>query len=96
MTQVITKAISNTERSTRLWLILAFITGMVFMAVLAQIVVAVPTVPPGSKYRPAVPASSGDNDTLTPDTIPDSGCLVKNNAHRLVQACPGWQAMIPG
>jgi hypothetical protein len=96
MTQVITRVISNTEHSTRLWLMLAFISGMVFMAVLAQTVFAVQTAPPGSKYRPAVPASFGDSDTLTPDIIPDGGFLVKNDTHRLVQACPGWQAMIPG
>ena len=47
MTRVITKAIPDTERSTRLWMILAFIAGMVFTAVLAQTLVAANNAFPG-------------------------------------------------
>ncbi len=76
----------DTERSTRLWLILAFIAGIVFTAVLAQTLVAVNT----------APASPGDHDTLTPGTIPDNGYLVKRNIYGLVYACPGRAAMLSG
>jgi hypothetical protein len=87
MTRVITKAISDTERSTRLWMVLAFIAGIVFTAVLAQTLVAANTV---------FPASSGDHDSLTPGTIPDDGYLVKRNIYGLVYACPGREAMLSG
>lgn len=87
MTRVITKAIPDTEHSTRLWMIFAFIAGMVFTAVLVQALVAVNTV---------LPASPGHHDSLTPATIPDDGYLVKKNIYGLVYACPGREAMLSG
>ena len=59
----------DTERSTRLWMILAFMAGIIFTAVLAQTLVAANTV---------FPASPGDHDSLTPVTVPDNGYLVTN------------------
>jgi hypothetical protein len=85
MTRVITKAMPDTERSTRLWIIFAFIAGMVFTAVLAQTLAAANTL---------FPASSGDHDSLIPGTIPTDGYLVKKNIYGLVYACPGREAML--
>jgi len=76
-----------TERSTRLWMIFAFIAGMVFTAVLAQTLVAANTI---------FPASPGDHDSMTPGTIPTDGYLVKTNIYRLVYACPNREAMLSG
>jgi hypothetical protein len=96
MTRAITKATSNTRRGNRLWLVLAFISGMVFTIVLVQTVAAVPTVTGGSDHGPVVPASDGDHDSLTPGIIPDSGYLVYPGQYGLVHACPGREAMITG
>jgi hypothetical protein len=87
MTRVITKAMPATERSTRLWMIFAFIAGMVFTAVLAQTLVAANT---------GMPAPSGDHDSLTPPAVPDDGYLVKGDIYGLVYACPGREAMLSG
>ncbi len=80
MMRVITKAMPDTERNTRLWMIIAFIAGMVFSAVLAQTLAAADTV---------FPASSGDHDFLIPGTIPADGYPVNENIYGLVNARPG-------
>jgi hypothetical protein len=77
----------NTARSTRLWMILAFIAGIIFTAVLAQTLVAVNKV---------FPESPDNHDSLTPVTIPVDGYLVISNIHGLVYACPGREALASG
>jgi len=74
-------------RSTRLWMILAFIAGMVFTAVLAQTLIAVNRV---------TPATSGDHDYLAPATVPVDGYLVQKNGYGLVYAWPAREAMLSG
>ena len=67
------------DRGSRLWMILAFITGMIFTAVLVQTLVAVYTV---------TPAPSGDRDYRAPPAVPDDGYLVQKNGYELVYTCP--------
>ena len=83
----------NTARSARLWMFFAFIAGIVFMAVLAQTLMAVNKDFPGIKFEPA---SSGDHDSLTPAPMPDDNYLSDKNLYGLVFACPGREAMLSG
>jgi hypothetical protein len=83
-----------TQRSTRLWIILAFVAGMVFAVALAQTVVAAHQVAPGFQPGPVTPASSGDHDPPVPGTIPDTGYMVQKNTYGLVYICPGRKATI--
>jgi len=89
MARIITRLLPDTERSTRLWMMLAFMAGMVFTVVLVQTMVAVNTVSPDFKHGPVTPASSGDHDCPAPDTIHDTGYIVDENRYGLVYARPG-------
>jgi hypothetical protein len=89
MARIVTRLIQDTERSTRLWMMLAFIAGMVFTVVLVQTIVTVNAVSPGFKHGPVTPASSGDHDSLVPDTVPDIGYIAHEYIGGLVHARPG-------
>lgn len=71
MIQIITAYISDTERSTRLWMMVAFITRLIFTFVLMQIIIAMNRVSPGFQHRPFTPASSGENEDPASDIITD-------------------------
>ena len=77
--------ISNTARSTRRWMTIAFIAGMVFTAVLAQTLVAVNKDYSGDGYKPA---SSGEHDSLTPAPMPDEHYILDSDIYGMVNACP--------
>jgi hypothetical protein len=83
----------NTARGTRRWMIIAFISGMAFTAVLAQTLLAANKDFPGIKYEPASP---GDHDSLTPAPMPDDKYMLDKNLYRLVYAFPGREAILIG
>jgi|WetSurMetagenome_2_1015567.scaffolds.fasta_scaffold946382_2 hypothetical protein len=84
------KTIQNTARSTRQWMIIAFIAGMVFMAALAQTMMTANKDFSGTRQ---LPASSGEPDSLTPAPIPDDNYLLDSHVYALVYTCPEWKAM---
>ena len=61
----------DTGRSTHLWMMLAFITGMIFIFTLVQTIVSVHRVSPANESSPAIPAPYEDRDSGTPAIIPD-------------------------
>jgi hypothetical protein len=91
MTQVVVNTIQNTARSTRRWMIFAFIAGMVFTAALAQTLAAANTDVPGIQSEPAF---SGDHDSLAPAPMPDDNYISERNLYGLVYAFPSREAML--
>jgi len=85
------KTIQNTARSTRQWMIIAFIAGMVFMAVLAQTMMTAANKDFSGTRQ--LPASSGERDSLTPAPIQDDNYLLDSDIYALVYTCPEWKAM---
>jgi hypothetical protein len=78
----------NTEHSARLWMMIAFIAGIIFTAVLAHTLYTMRNNSNNIKHELFTPSSSEDNESLTPGTIPDDGYLVNGHIYRLVYACP--------
>jgi hypothetical protein len=74
------------DNNRRLWMVLAFIAGIVFTAVLLQTLAA----------ADAVSGPSGHHDSLEPVTVPADGCLVQRNLSVLVYARPAREAFISG
>ena len=75
-------AITRSDNSTRMWMTIAFIAGMVFAA-LCWFVLS-PSVIPGHKYMlPQNPSVTPQK--LYPPNLPD---------YRLVHACPGQEALL--
>jgi hypothetical protein len=84
------KPTQNTAQSTRQWMIVAFIAGMVFTAALAQTMITANKDFPGTRQ---LPASSGERDSLTPAPMPDDDYLLDSDIYALVYTCPEWKAM---
>ena len=82
--------IQNTAHSTRQWMIIAFIAGMVFTAALAQTMMTANKDYSGTRQ---LPASSGERDSLTPAPMPDDNYLLDSDLYALAYTCPEWKAM---
>jgi hypothetical protein len=83
-------AIQTTTHSTQQWMIVAFIAGIIFAAVLAQTVMMENKDFSGTRQ---LPASSGEQDSLTPALIPDDNYLQDFNLYALAYTSPEWKAM---
>jgi hypothetical protein len=75
------------ESSTRLWMALAFIAGVVMVLVLAQVpVLTINISGQPQKYHPALPASPESNDFTKPGGDTDSNRPAIFNNYELVYA----------
>jgi hypothetical protein len=83
----------KTAPSTRRWMIIAFIAGVVFMAALAQTLAAANRDYPGFKTEPA---SSGEHDSLAPAPMPDDNYPSDTSLYGLVYGCLTQEAMLSG
>jgi len=77
-------------------MVIAFVAGMVFTAVLAQTLLAADNAFPGLKRAPIMPRTSGDHGINAPFPAPDYGSPAHKNIYGLVHACPGREAMLSG
>jgi hypothetical protein len=84
MTQLITNTISRRERDNHLWMVIAFMAGIVFTAALAQFIAGTNYGFPGLKANSIAPVHY---DFPTPSFQPDNDSMVSPE-HGLVYACP--------